>query len=137
MMTLGFAAQNVNSETRTFVLWLIASEFVDVDRMIDQADERAAILSSRQDGSTERSVRDELARLVKALVIAAVEKVDPYVQTVYRWPVTETDLWRKFVLESYLRIDCRAAAEELLVLAGRAGRGGRMVIEPPIDEAVT
>jgi hypothetical protein len=119
VLNLEFATQNLNSETTEFVRWLIAAASVDVDEMIEEAFNRAAVVSQHEDLAKEELVRDELAKKLKELVVAAMEEVDPKVDNLYGWPVTEADLRRNFVVDSYVNIDCKAAAYELLTLAGR------------------
>jgi hypothetical protein len=109
---------NLNRETADFVRWLLATGEIDVDELIDEAHTCITGKSRWDGGETDTAVRDEVANRLWAIPMAEMTEIDGPNDTMYSWPHTKGHLRRNLLVQAYQRIDCKAAANELLILAG-------------------
>jgi hypothetical protein len=117
MLHLQFST-NLNQETTDFLRWLLASGEIDVDEVIDDAHKHITGRSRWDGAETSGAVRDEVANRLTAVVLEAMTETDEPNDSMYSWPYTKGDLRRNFALLGFHEIHCKAAANELLILAG-------------------
>jgi hypothetical protein len=106
---------DVNYETRQFVLWLLVSKSYNANALIEEAVAEVQG-DSCDDPETSDPVRDELAEMLDTVLFDAL-MTGRQGNELYPWPATLVQLNDNLLSSAFDHIDLRRAAEELLRLA--------------------